>query len=179
MKATGIVRHIDTLGRVVIPKEIRRTMRLREGDPLEMFIGADGEIIFKKYSLVSGISPVAQPFAQALAQKAKLPVLITDNDRVCICAGVTEEDVAGRQVSRALEMLIEKGVDFIAEAGGESLLPMANLKRKAAVACPFAGSENAAGCVVMLMDGDANLPTQTEVALVQVAASFLEEQMES
>ena len=59
MKATGIVRRIDDLGRVVIPKEIRRTMRIREGDPLEIFTNSEGEVIFKKYSPVGDISELA------------------------------------------------------------------------------------------------------------------------
>ena len=55
MKATGIVRRIDDLGRVVIPKEIRRVMRIREGDPLEIYTDRDGSVIFKKYSLLGGV----------------------------------------------------------------------------------------------------------------------------
>ena len=177
MKATGIVRNIDNLGRVVVPKEIRRTMRLREGDPLEIFTGADDEVIFRKYSPVGGILPVVQAYAEALSQSADLPILITDRDSVIICTGLSEEGIIGRRVSRALEMTIESGTDFIAEPDGESLCPVGGLERKAAVACPIIGSGNAAGCVIMLMNEDGDMPTQTEVSLMQVAASFLGKQM--
>ena len=66
MKATGIVRRIDDLGRVVIPKEIRRTMRIREGDPLEIFTSKDGEVIFKKYSLLGGVDEFAAQLCESL-----------------------------------------------------------------------------------------------------------------
>ncbi|MEE1053461.1 MAG: AbrB/MazE/SpoVT family DNA-binding domain-containing protein, partial [Acutalibacteraceae bacterium] len=67
MKATGIVRRIDDLGRVVIPKEIRRTLRIREGDPLEIYTGSEGEVIFKKYSPMGEMSAFSSDYATALA----------------------------------------------------------------------------------------------------------------
>ena len=82
MKATGIVRRIDDLGRVVIPKEIRRTMRIREGDPLEIFTAADGEVIFKKYSPMGELPETAAQLTEVLSRATELPVLITDRDHV-------------------------------------------------------------------------------------------------
>lgn len=76
MKATGIVRRIDDLGRVVIPKEIRRTMRIREGDPLEIFTDNDGEVVFKKYSPVGEMTPFALQYADVMSRACGLPVLI-------------------------------------------------------------------------------------------------------
>ena len=78
MKATGIVRRIDDLGRVVIPKEIRRTMRIREGDPLEIFVSNEGEVIFKKYSPISELGSIAAQYCEVLFRTAGYPVLITD-----------------------------------------------------------------------------------------------------
>ena len=66
MRATGIVRRIDDLGRVVIPKEIRRTMRIREGDPLEIFTDRDGSVILRKYSPIGEIGEFAQEYAEAM-----------------------------------------------------------------------------------------------------------------
>ena len=80
MKATGIVRRIDDLGRVVIPKEIRRTMRIREGDPLEIFVSNEGEVIFKKYSPISELGSIAAQYCEVLFRTAGYPVLITDRD---------------------------------------------------------------------------------------------------
>ena len=82
MKATGIVRRIDDLGRVVIPKEIRRTMRIREGDPLEIFVSNEGEVIFKKYSPISELGSIAAQYCEVLYRTAGFPVLITDRDHV-------------------------------------------------------------------------------------------------
>ena len=92
MKATGIVRRIDDLGRVVIPKEIRRTMRIREGDPLEIFTDSDGEVVFKKYSPVGELTPFATQYADVMSRACSLPVLICDRDHVVAAAGVSKRD---------------------------------------------------------------------------------------
>jgi AbrB family transcriptional regulator (stage V sporulation protein T) len=179
MKATGIVRNIDDLGRVVVPKEIRRTMRLREGDPLEIYIDADDMVIFKKYSLVGGISPIAEPYAEVLSQNTDQPILITDRDQVIVCAGIPEKGIAGRRITRSLATLLESNTDFTAELEGEHLYPVDGLECEAAVTCSIIGKGNAAGCVIMLMNETGDMPTQTDTALMQVAASFLGRQMEA
>ena len=92
MKATGIVRRIDDLGRVVIPKEIRRTMRIREGDPLEIFTDNDGEVVFKKYSPVGEMSPFANQYADVMSRACGLPVVISDRDHVVAVAGLPKKD---------------------------------------------------------------------------------------
>ena len=91
MKATGIVRRIDDLGRVVIPKEIRRTMRIREGDPLEIFTDNDGEVIFKKYSPIGELSEFAGQYAEVLFKVGGHPVVITDRDHVVSVAGLPKK----------------------------------------------------------------------------------------
>ena len=92
MKATGIVRRIDDLGRVVIPKEIRRTMRIREGDPLEIYTNSEGEVIFKKYSAVSEMSENAGYVADIMHKIAGCPVVVFDKDRVVASAGLPRKD---------------------------------------------------------------------------------------
>ena len=87
MKATGIVRRIDDLGRVVIPKEIRRTMRIREGDPLEIYTDREGEVIFKKYSPMGELGSFASQYAETLHKTANMSVIISDRDAVIACAG--------------------------------------------------------------------------------------------
>ena len=87
MKATGIVRRIDDLGRVVIPKEIRRTLRIREGDPLEIFTDREGEIILKKYSPIGELGTFAKEYADSLGQVAGVMVCICDRDAVIAAAG--------------------------------------------------------------------------------------------
>ncbi len=93
MKATGIVRRIDDLGRVVIPKEIRRTLRIREGDPLEIYTATDGEVIFKKYSPVGELSAFAAQYADVIARISGMPTLICDTDHVIAAAGVSKREV--------------------------------------------------------------------------------------
>ena len=113
MKATGIVRRIDDLGRVVIPKEIRRTMRIREGDPLEIYTDADGEVIFKKYSQVGELSSLTAQYAEVLHKNTGLPVVITDRDRVISCAGVPKKETVERRITQALENIMENRSPFI------------------------------------------------------------------
>ena len=103
MKATGIVRRIDDLGRVVIPKEIRRTMRIREGDPLEIFVSNEGEVIFKKYSPISELGSIAAQYCEVLFRTAGYPVLITDRDHVVAVSGISRREVLERRVSPGLE----------------------------------------------------------------------------
>ena len=108
MKATGIVRRIDDLGRVVIPKEIRRTLRLREGTPLEIFTDREGEIILIKYSPMMELNAFAGQYADAMAQSTGLLVCITDRDQVVAAAGGAKKDFFQKPISRALEHVIQE-----------------------------------------------------------------------
>lgn len=103
MKATGIVRRIDDLGRVVIPKEIRRTMRIREGDPLEIFTASDGEVIFKKYSPIGELSEFADQYAEVLCRATDLPVIITDRDHVISVSGISKKNILKGEYRRNLK----------------------------------------------------------------------------
>ena len=117
MKATGIVRRIDDLGRVVIPKEIRRTLRIREGDPLEIFTDREGEIILKKYSPIGEMGTFAKQYAESLAQVTGLMVCITDRDAVIAAAGGAKKDYMGKSISQELESMIQERENIQAAAG--------------------------------------------------------------
>lgn len=106
MKATGIVRRIDDLGRVVIPKEIRRTLRLREGTPLEIFTDREGEIILKKYSPMVELTAFSGQYAEAMAQSTGLLVCITDRDQVIAVSGGAKKELLQKNISRQLEAAI-------------------------------------------------------------------------
>ena len=108
MKATGIVRRIDDLGRVVIPKELRRTMHLREGAPLEIFTDKDGELIFKKYSPIGELGEFAADMCDSLRKAADLPVAVCDRDSVIAVAGAAKKELAGKSVSGELERIMER-----------------------------------------------------------------------
>lgn len=107
MKATGIVRRIDDLGRVVIPKEIRRTMRIREGDPLEIFTDREGEVIFKKYSPIGELNSFASQYAETLHKTCGMAVVICDRDAVIACAGLPRKDYLDKKLSSELEEIVE------------------------------------------------------------------------
>ena len=107
MKATGIVRRIDDLGRVVIPKEIRRTMRIREGDPLEIYTSRDGEVIFKKYSLLGGVEDFAAQLCETMSRSTGDICAVTDRDTVIAIAGGGKRELMGKRITAALEQIME------------------------------------------------------------------------
>src|SRR5690625_4078104 len=107
MKATGIVRRIDDLGRVVIPKEIRRTLRIREGDPLEIFVDREGEVILKKYSPINELGHFAEEYAESLFDSLNYPVLICDRDEVIALAGISKKEYLNKSIGSQLENTIE------------------------------------------------------------------------
>ena len=137
MKATGIVRRIDDLGRVVIPKEIRRTLRIREGDPLEIYTDNGGEVIFKKYSPMGEMSTFSAVCAEVLAKPTGLPALICDTDGVIAAGGISKKEVLDRRVAPALEQLGEGRKNYLWEKGGEVLRPVEGLERQAQTASPI------------------------------------------
>lgn len=178
MKATGIVRRIDDLGRVVIPKEIRRTMRIREGDPLEIYTDADGEVIFKKYSPMGELSTFAAQYADVLYKSASIPVIITDNDHVIAAAGLSKREVLERRVSPALEELMENRDIHVTTTSTPSISAIEGFDRKADVVCPIIYGGDVSGSVMMLEREDNRQPDEAEVKMLQVAADFLGRQME-
>lgn len=178
MKATGIVRRIDDLGRVVIPKEIRRTMRIREGDPLEIYTDNDGEVIFKKYSPIGELSPFASQYAEVLHKGANMPVIICDRDQVIAAAGISRREVLERRISPVMEEIMEQRGVYHASASGTSLAPVEGVDKNAAVMYPIIASGDVAGAVVLMMPENGVMPSESEVKLVSVAAAFLGKQME-
>ncbi len=178
MKATGIVRRIDDLGRVVIPKEIRRTMRIREGDPLEIYTDADGEVIFKKYSPIGELSLQTKQYAEVLYRGTNLPVLITDRDRVIACAGIPKKDAIERRLSNEVESIMDNRTNYVAAVDNERFCPADGLMKNAGVVYPIIGGGDVSGSVILLLNENGSIPTQTETKLAQVAASFLGKQME-
>ncbi|MDR0315191.1 MAG: AbrB/MazE/SpoVT family DNA-binding domain-containing protein [Oscillospiraceae bacterium] len=177
MKATGIVRRIDDLGRVVIPKEIRRTMRIREGDPLEIYTDSNGEVIFKKYSLMGELSSFAHQYCDVLFRSTNIPVAICDRDHVIAVSGMPKKDIIDKRVSQELEKIMESRESFTA-TGTKTLTPVDGISKNAIVACPIIGAGDISGSVVFFQNEDSRSPSQTEIKLAQVAASFLGKQME-
>lgn len=179
MKATGIVRRIDDLGRVVIPKEIRRTLRIREGDPLEIYTATDGEVIFKKYSPVGELSVFAAQYADVLSRISSLPTIICDRDHVIAAAGVSKREFLERRITTTLENYMENRRSFAARREDITLVqPIEGIDRNAAVIYPIIAAGDVTGAVVMLMSDTIKVPSDSEIKLAQSAAAFLGKQME-
>ena len=145
MKATGIVRRIDDLGRVVIPKEIRRTMRIREGDPLEIYTSREGEVIFKKYSLMGGVDEFAAQICETLNKTTGLTVAVTDRDSVVAAAGSARRDLIGKRISTELEQIMEDRAIYRAQGSERSVYVTDTLDRCCAGAAPRGRKERRAG----------------------------------
>ena len=178
MKATGIVRRIDDLGRVVIPKEIRRTMRIREGDPLEIYTAADGEVIFKKYSPMGELEPYTKQYAEVLHRATAMPAVICDRDHVIAVTGPAKKDLRGKRISAALEAMMEARTSYPGDGTQPAPRVSDEAEGTAAVMFPILGGGDVMGAVLLLESTDGPAPTDTEIKLMQVAAGFLGKQME-
>lgn len=179
MKATGIVRRIDDLGRVVIPKEIRRTMRIREGDPLEIFTDNDGEVIFKKYSPLGELGIFSTQYADVLHRSTGHPVLVCDRDHVIAVAGIPKKELLERRVSSVLEdyMNLRK---FFSNSPGEStkLQPVEGVEKYAIAGAPIVTGGDVYGSVMFLAADENTVAGDVEIKLINTAAAFLGKQME-
>lgn len=178
MKATGIVRRIDDLGRVVIPKEIRRTMRIREGDPLEIYTDNDGEVIFKKYSPIGELSNFAAQYAEVLAKTSNYPVLIADRDRIVTSYGIPRKDAVERRITEELETALEQRKPYVSTGPSHTMLACDGLDRPVAVAVPILAAGDMTGAVILLQTEPPVTPGESELKLTSAAAAFLAKQME-
>ena len=180
MKATGIVRRIDDLGRVVIPKEIRRTMRIREGDPLEIYTSREGEVIFKKYSLMGGLDDFAAQFCETLSKSCGAITAVTDRDSVIAVAGGGKRELMGKRISPQLEQIMEDRRIY-QHAGEERSIFVTESgdKYRTAVAAPIISEGDVLGLVLFVEDGENLVTGETEYKLAQTIAAFLGKHMES
>ena len=177
MKATGIVRRIDDLGRIVIPKEIRKTLKVREGEPLEIFTDHEGQIILKKYSPMGEMGTFARQYAEALAKTSGYTVCISDKDTIIAASGQGRRELQDKEISHELERFMEQRQLSMATSSEKTYIPITeNGERyESQVIMPIVSEGDAIGSVVMLgqtpmEDGDKKL--------VMTAAGFLGKQME-
>lgn len=180
MKATGIVRRIDDLGRVVIPKEIRRTLRIREADPLEIFTDREGEIILKKYSPIGEMSTFAKQYAESLAQVSGHVALITDRDQFIAVSGGMK-NLVGKSVSPELEDKMEKRQLVMVskgERGFISIVAGEDTEYVQQAICPIISEGDVIGSVILLNMDSKKKMGEVEQKLIQSAGGFLGRQME-
>ena len=177
MKATGIVRRIDDLGRIVVPKEIRRTLRIREGDALEIFTDREGEIILKKYSPLGEMGNFADQYAESLAQTLGYLVCITDTDQVIAAAGPGKKEFQEQLITRQLAEVIARREQFLASSMDRKFTVIVS-GQNAEVVSPIICAGDAIGSVVILAKDGRKKPGELEQKMILCAAGFLGRQME-
>jgi len=184
MKATGIVRRIDDLGRVVIPKEIRRTLRIREGDPLEIFTDREGGVILKKYSPIGELSDFAKEYAESLQQSIGHIVCITDKDTIIAVAGGPKKEFLEKRISEDVEKIMEerKTIARRSKAEGKGFAICFDdedgSKYSSQVVSPIVAEGDPIGTVIILSREPDVTMGDLESKLAETAAGFLGKQME-
>ena len=180
MKATGIVRRIDDLGRVVIPKEIRRTMRIREGDPLEIYTSREGEVIFKKYSLLGGVEDFAAELCETMSRSTGSVCAVTDRDTVIAVAGGSKRELMGKRIPPELEQIMESRKIYQYTGEGQPLQVTEGIDSLlTTVAAPILAEGDLLGLVLFISSDPAAVTGDTEYKLAQTIAAFLGRHMES
>ena len=183
MKATGVVRRIDDLGRVVIPKEIRKTLRIKEGDPLEIFTDKEGEIILKKYSPIGELSEFAVGYAETLSKTTGHIAFITDKDTVIAVSGGPKKEYLEKNISDELEQLMEDKEIYTSKDNNNVSIPIVNndkqdKKNNAQVIYPIISNGDTIGSVILLSKESNTKMNEVEKKVAQSAATFLGNQME-
>lgn len=180
MKATGVVRRIDDLGRIVIPKEIRRTMRIREGDPIEIFTDREGEVILKKYSPIGEMGDFAASYADALAKTSGHVICITDKDNVIAVAGAPKKDFLEKKISDDIEKLMTEKTFVVRPKEEEafSVIQGDTGKYTPGVVAPILAEGDSVGSVIFLSQDPAVSMGEVESKLAHSAAGFLGRQLE-
>ncbi len=185
MKATGIVRRIDDLGRVVIPKEIRRTLRIREGDPLEIFVDREGEVILKKYSPIGELGDFAKEYADSLHEALGHITCIADRDTIIAVAGAPKKEFLNKPIGPAIEKVMEIRKAVIINNPGNDphcrdciTLEEGECKYSAEVIAPIIAEGDPIGAVILASREPEVKMGELELKLAETAAGFLAKQME-
>ncbi len=180
MKATGIVRRIDDLGRVVIPKEIRRTLRIRVGDPLEIYTDREGEVILKKYSLMGEMGSFAQQYADSLAQTTGYQVAVADREQIIAASAGARKEMMDKPISKELEQMIDQREIMVASGESGDYRRMCDETEPYAweVICPIISEGDAVGAVMIFTRNQKETLGEAERKLAHTAAGFLGRQLE-
>ena len=178
MRATGVVRRIDDLGRIVIPKEIRRTMRMREGDPLEIFTGSDGEVIFKKYSIMEELSEFSQNYADSLYKVSGMQCVIFDSDKVVACTGAARKEAVGAVAAREVEEILGQRTSYFRQFQSEkAIAPYPRSENCIVGAAPIIAAGDGVG-VVALVGSENDVLTDAQKKLLVLTSTLLANHLE-
>ena len=180
MKATGIVRRVDDLGRIMIPKEIRRTLKIREGDPLEIYTEKDGGVIFRKYSPMSDLQDFAAQICESIGANTGHVAAVADRDSIIALHGAPKRELMDKPNSQELDKLMESRKNY-RYTPGEKMIRATESSDKyhLGVAAPILSQGDLMGCVLLLLDEGANPLQEADQRLAQTVANFLGKQMES
>lgn len=183
MKATGIVRRIDELGRVVIPKEIRRTLRIREGDPLEIFTDREGEVILKKYSPIGELSDFSREYTESLYQAMGHIAAIADKDTIIAVSGAGRKELADKAISEDLERIMKNREKIVSNRATDAHFYAITADEDesaytAQVISPIYAEGDTIGAVILLSKDEKVRMGQTELKVAETAAGFVGKQME-
>ena len=180
MKATGIVRRVDDLGRIVIPKEIRRTLKIREGDPLEIYTEKDGGVIFRKYSPMGDLQEFAAQRCEAIGSTTGCIAAVSDRDSIIALHGAPKRDLVDKPNSQELDKLMEQRTNYRYQPG-ENLIRASESSDKyhLGVAAPILSQGDLMGCVMLLMGENKQPLAESDQKLAQTVAGFLGKQMEN
>lgn len=183
MKATGVVRRIDDLGRVVIPKEIRKTLRIKEGDPLEIFTDREGQVILKKYSPIGELSEFATGYAETLAKTTGHIACITDKDTIIAVSGGSKKEFLEQDVSNELEKLMEDKEVYTSKENSDMAMPITKnekneKKYNSQIVYPIISNGDTIGTVILMSKDTNTKMNEVEKKVAQSAATFLASQME-
>lgn len=180
MRATGIVRRIDDLGRIVIPKEIRRTLRVREGDPMEIYVNRDGEVILKKYSPVGELGDFAKDYAESLYESTDHITMISDCDRIIAVAGGSKKDYMERQIGTLVESVMKnRRTQMETSPGNYDLCKDVTESYNSFVVAPIVSGGDPIGSVILVSKKEGVKMGQMELKMVETAAAFLAKQLET
>ncbi len=163
MKATGIVRRIDDLGRVVVPKEIRRVLRIREGDPLEIYTNNTGEVILKKYSPINDLSDFATEYAETVSKILGGTIIVSDTDQVIAASGTGRKEFSDKRVDPELDKIIQSKNRY---------------SNDSKIVVPIVSNGDPIGSITILAKENQHLG-DAELKVAEVGASFLAKQMEN
>jgi len=176
MKATGIIRRIDELGRIVIPKEIRKTLRIKEGENLEIYVDKEDNIILRKYSLIKRLNDFAQDFADSIHSFIKHTVLITDNDTILAFSGPLKKEYLNKNISSELETKINRREEML-ERHKKTLNLIEDKTIEATYAVsPVIVNGDTVGLVMILSTED--MVEDIDLKIAQIASKFLNTHLE-
>lgn len=178
MKATGIVRRVDDLGRIVIPKEIRRTLRIREGDPLEIYTEKDGGVIFRKYSPMGDLQEFAAQMCESIGAATGRIAAVADRDSIIALHGIPKRELLDKPASAELEKLMEQRKNYLFR-NGDTPIFAADGKYQLGAASPILSQGDLMGCVMLLLNENDGPLQEADQLLAKTAAGFLGKQMES